>query len=143
MLTSRGGSRSISCDQMVNLGSRTPIERAKRLLAAPTVQSIGTAVLGQLFLLVSGTLIARELGVTGRGQLALVLILLQVSCQLGGLGLPAAVSYVLASSGAVTVRPLFALRRLWFASLVGASLIFVLLVNLSVRAGKIHVDSSV
>jgi O-antigen/teichoic acid export membrane protein len=48
---------------------------------------------GQAVLIISGILAARILGVEGRGYLALLIIFPVVLCQLGGLGLPQAVTY--------------------------------------------------
>ncbi|MBN1364101.1 MAG: oligosaccharide flippase family protein [Syntrophaceae bacterium] len=53
---------------------------------------------GQAVLIISGILAARILGVEGRGYLALLIIFPVVLCQLGGLGLPQAVTYYTATN---------------------------------------------
>ena len=64
----------------------TPLRRA-------AIESVMTGLGGQAVLIISGILAARILGVEGRGYLALLIIFPVVLCQLGGLGLPQAVTY--------------------------------------------------
>jgi O-antigen/teichoic acid export membrane protein len=55
-----------------------------------------TGLLGQLALIPSGVIMARALGVEGRGYLALVMLVPFVLAQYGSLGLPVASTYLLA-----------------------------------------------
>lgn len=71
------------------LNWRTPFARA-------TIGSLFTGIIGQLVLIVSGVLVARTLGVQNRGYLALIVLLPTVLSQLGGIGLPLAVTYYIA-----------------------------------------------
>ena len=64
----------------------TPLRRA-------ATESVMTGFGGQLVLIISGIIAARILGVAGRGYFALLTIFPVVLCQLGGLGLPQAVTY--------------------------------------------------
>lgn len=64
----------------------TPLRRA-------VIESVMTGFGGQLVLIISGIIAARILGVEGRGYFALLTIFPVVLCQLGGLGLPQAVTY--------------------------------------------------
>ena len=64
----------------------TPLRRA-------VTESVMTGFGGQAVLIISGILSARILGVEGRGYLALLIIFPVVLCQLGGLGLPQALTY--------------------------------------------------
>ncbi|HWH11935.1 MAG TPA: oligosaccharide flippase family protein [Solirubrobacteraceae bacterium] len=59
---------------------------------------------GQLTLLASGVFGARMLGVTGRGQLALLLLLSSIVTALGSLGVPLAVTYWTARDGGLSQR---------------------------------------
>jgi O-antigen/teichoic acid export membrane protein len=61
-----------------------------------TVSSGLTGLLGQLALIPSGVIMARALGVEGRGYLALVMLVPFVLAQYGSLGLPVASTYLLA-----------------------------------------------
>jgi len=80
----------MAVSQLISIGFRTafhsPLRRA-------TFESILTGFGGQAVLIISGILAARILGVEGRGYLALLIIFPVVLCQLGGLGLPQAVTY--------------------------------------------------
>jgi len=67
-------------------------ERPKSLLAAVGA-SLGATLAGQTALVVSGVLVARMLGPANRGYLALFVLSTTVLFLLGGLGLPAAVSF--------------------------------------------------
>lgn len=58
--------------------------------------SLGSAVAGQGILVVSGVLVARILGVEGRGELALIIIVPGILAQLGSLGLPFALTHFIA-----------------------------------------------
>jgi O-antigen/teichoic acid export membrane protein len=79
-----------------------------------TIGTVATALGGQAFLVLSGVLAARLLGVEDRGRFALLAIFPLVLAQLGGMGVPLAVTFRVASGrdsarAAVTaVRPLIA-----------------------------------
>ncbi len=62
-------------------------------LLGATAGTLAVSACGQLFLLASGVFGARLLGVTGRGQLALLLLLSSIVTAVGSLGLPLAVTY--------------------------------------------------
>jgi O-antigen/teichoic acid export membrane protein/O-antigen ligase len=64
------------------------------------LSGITSGFAGQASLLVSGVVVARILGVEGRGQLALFALFPTLLVQLGGLGLPAAVTYFVAQEPA-------------------------------------------
>ena len=68
-----------------------PVRRA-------TVASILTGICGQAFLLVSGVLAARILGVEDRGYLALLVVFPTLCSQLFGMGFPQAITYQLAAN---------------------------------------------
>lgn len=74
------------------VGNRLP-------LGDPRVGQLGGTILtsfaGQLALLVSGILSARQLGPEGRGHLALLIIVAVVTVQVTGLGVPTAATYEL------------------------------------------------
>jgi O-antigen/teichoic acid export membrane protein len=61
--------------------------------------SVSAGLAGQACLLVSGILAARVLGPLERGYFALLTLLPVVICEIGGLGMPAAVAYYVASRG--------------------------------------------
>jgi O-antigen/teichoic acid export membrane protein len=71
-----------------------------------TAASVAVALAIQAALMISGPLVARMLGADGRGQLAALVLWPTVIAQLGGLGLPLAVTYELAqgSAGAARVK---------------------------------------
>ena len=68
-----------------------------RISGSGVTSVLATAFLGQALLLLSGPLLARALGPTGRGEFALFLISASVVTQLFGLGLPASVTFHLAA----------------------------------------------
>ncbi|WP_222262071.1 lipopolysaccharide biosynthesis protein [Modestobacter marinus] len=74
------------------------------------VLSLGSGVVNQLALLVTGILAARALGPDGRGTQALFTLLPIVLSQVGTLGLPSAVVYFVGASG-VSPRSLARLLR--------------------------------
>jgi O-antigen ligase/O-antigen/teichoic acid export membrane protein len=65
-----------------------------------SIQSIGAGIAGQALLVVSGPLVARMLGVDGRGELAGLLIWPAVLSAFGSLGIPAACTYFLSNQRA-------------------------------------------
>jgi O-antigen/teichoic acid export membrane protein len=75
-----------------------------RRIGFATAASVLTGLSGQAVLMISGPLVARMLGVDGRGQLAALVLWPTVIAQLGGLGLPLAVTYELAHGSAGAAR---------------------------------------
>jgi O-antigen/teichoic acid export membrane protein len=71
--------------------------------------SVGTGVLAQVVLVVSGVVLARALGPEQRGILALVFVLSALASQVGSLGVPVSVTYWIAREG---VNPRGLLRGL-------------------------------
>lgn len=60
--------------------------------------SLAAGLAGQGLLIVSGVLVARMLGLEGRGQLALIALVPSILAQLGSLGLPFATTYFIAQN---------------------------------------------
>lgn len=77
-----------------------------------TTQSIATGFGGQLLLLISGPLVARILGVEGRGYLAALYVWPGMLAALGTLGIPVACSYFLNNEPSQTKRILGAVYRM-------------------------------
>jgi O-antigen/teichoic acid export membrane protein len=87
-------------------------------------ESLGASVAIQVALFASGIIMARSLGPSGRGDLAVLLILPSVALQLASVGLPAAATYYIAKN-----RPAVGLitRRLVSAAVWQSALTAVLL----------------
>ncbi len=85
--------------------------RASSALQRATAGSLAVSMSGQLTLLASGVFGARILGVTNRGHLALLLLLVSIVTQLGSLGLPLALTYWTAREGGFSRR-----SHLWIVS---------------------------
>jgi O-antigen/teichoic acid export membrane protein len=81
-------------------------------LLRATAQSIAAGVGGQFLLLISGPLVARILGVEGRGYLAALHIWPAMLAVLGTLGIPVACSYFLSSEQGQASRILGAVYRM-------------------------------
>lgn len=92
-----------------------PGRGARGIRQSAILQSMAVAVVGQAMLFVSGPLIARALGVTGRGQYALCLLCVALITQVGLLGLPVAVTHYLASQALprTTAAALWSVRWRW------------------------------
>ena len=88
--------------------------------------SLASGVIGQLMLLVSGVVVARTLGPTDRGYLALLVLLPAVLQHVGTLGLPLATTYFIAKDEAD--EP--AVRRNLFAPVLAQAVVLVLLQGL-------------
>ena len=86
---------------------------ARRQLALATAGSVAAGLAGQTALMVSGPLLARMLGLDGRGYLAALVLWPTLIAQLGSLGVPLAVTYFTAQ-GRGSARGL-ARTALWFA----------------------------
>lgn len=87
-----------------------------------TVHSIGGSLVAQLALVVSGVLVARVLGVSNRGWVALLVLLATVVSLLGSLGMPVAVTYWMARQPRIAPRLAHPLRRFAQAQ-IGLSLV--------------------
>lgn len=85
--------------------------------------SLASGVIGQFMLLVSGVVVARTLGPTDRGYLALLVLLPAVLQHVGTLGLPLATTYFIAKNE--TDEPV--VRRNLFAPVVAQAVVLVLL----------------
>lgn len=73
---------------------------SERLFSSPlrqaTFESVLTGLIGQVVLMISGILVARILGMEGRGYLAMLVLFPVLISQLGTLGLPQATTYYVA-----------------------------------------------
>lgn len=87
-------------------------------LGHPAVAVVASSVVAQLALLVSGPLVVRLLGVSGRGELALVWSVVLGASQLAMLGLPSAVTWFAASRGIDPARIIAELRRGYLVQVV-------------------------
>ena len=101
-------------------------------LRLATVGSVATGLAGQTALLVSGPLLARMLGLDGRGYLAALVLWPALIAQLGSMGMPLAVTYFTAQRR-ISVRSItraalsFAIpQTLLLTALHGAVLLLVL-----------------
>ena len=68
----------------------------RRSLDGSLAGSLATGLVGQLVLIASGILVARALGVEGRGEFAVIALVPSVLSQLGTLGVPLALTYFIA-----------------------------------------------
>lgn len=101
-----------------------------RALRHAVAGSVASGLGGQFGLLISGILLARGLGPTGRGVLALLLLWPIVLFHVGSLGLPVASAYFIARSPTSARAVVSALMRttiLQCASLVGVHIVIVVL----------------
>jgi Membrane protein involved in the export of O-antigen and teichoic acid len=87
-------------------------------LLQATAQSIAAGVGGQLLLVISGPLVARILGVEGRGYLAALYVWPGMLAALGTLGIPVACSYFLNSEPGQAGRILGVVYRMAIAQAV-------------------------
>jgi O-antigen/teichoic acid export membrane protein len=93
------------------------------LRANPSAGALVASLMGQGSLVLSGPATARLLGVTGRGELALLTIVAVLSIQLGGAGLPTAVAFTIAREHASARAVLGMLRGVWLRLCIGASVL--------------------
>jgi O-antigen/teichoic acid export membrane protein len=105
-----------------------------RSIARASLGAIGTSLALQATLVVSGVLGARILGVSDRGYLAFLILVPAVLFQLGGLGLPVAVTFEVArrrdsarAIAGVIARP--ALVQAFVLALLHAGLLYALFRN--------------
>lgn len=92
-----------------------------RLTGSPVVVTVAASFVGQLATAVSGICAARSLGVENRGYLALLVLVPLILVLLGGMGVPAAVTYVVARAGDVRALP----RRIAALAAAQALVVFV------------------
>jgi O-antigen/teichoic acid export membrane protein len=78
------------------------LEESRHQIFFSILQMVATGFGGQLLLLISGLLVARILGVTGRGYLAGLSIWPMLLASLGNLGIPAACTYYLSQASRQT-----------------------------------------
>ena len=98
---------------MVTIITEKKYETNKSLtLLQATTQSIAAGFGGQILLLISGPLVARILGVEGRGYLAALYVWPGMLAALGTLGIPVACSYFLNSEPGQTERILGVVYRM-------------------------------
>jgi len=113
----------------------------RRAIDGAVVGSVATGLAGQLMLVASGILVARALGVEGRGQLAVIVLVPSVLSQLGTLGVPLAVTYYVARDPDGGRRLLRSLAGVICAQVVVLTIVqvgvFWLLVNDDERAAML------
>ena len=79
-------------------------QEGDRRLRLAVAGSVATGLAGQAALMVSGPLLARMLGLDGRGYLASLVLWPVLIAQLGSLGLPLAVTYYIAQERTIAAR---------------------------------------
>src|ERR1700720_2947848 len=85
--------------------------------------ALSAGLFGQATLVVSGPVTARLLGVTGRGNLGILAIVLTLSSQLGAAGLPTAVPYRIPMRRIAAGAVLSAVGPTWVSLCVVAGLV--------------------
>jgi O-antigen/teichoic acid export membrane protein len=100
-------------------------------LRNPSLGSLAASIFAQAMLLLSGPAAARLLGVTGRGEYALLIIIVTFGVFFGGAGLPTAVSYALASQHLPARYVLKAVAATWLrlclaAGALSAAAVFII-----------------
>ena len=105
----------------------------RRSLEGGVAGSLATGLVGQLVLIASGILVARALGVEGRGQLAVIVLVPSVLSQLGTLGVPIALTYFIARDPQGGGTRLRSLTPLISAQIVGLTIAQVGILLLLVR----------
>jgi O-antigen/teichoic acid export membrane protein len=116
-----------------------------RRLRLAVAGSVATGLAGQGALMVSGPLLARMLGLDGRGYLASLVLWPVLIAQLGSLGLPLAVTYHIAQDRAMAARVAHAALRFAVpqALLLTALHAAVLLVILRGEAASIRLAGAI
>jgi O-antigen/teichoic acid export membrane protein len=99
-------------------------------LGGPIPLTVLMSFVSQAFLAVSGVIVARTLGVEDRGHFALLVLIPTILTQVGGLGLPTAVTYYLANPEYNSVEILRNVRRPAIALAAGLVPIQLLLILL-------------
>ena len=97
------------------------------------LESLGAVAGIQVALFASGILLARSLGPTDRGNLAVVLILPEVAAQLVCVGLPSALTYFIARGRPAWVQIIRQLRAVWIVQVAVAVAILIALVEYFLR----------
>jgi O-antigen/teichoic acid export membrane protein len=97
---------------------RRPYFRNRHSLGA-----LSAGLFGQATLVVSGPATARLLGVTGRGQLAILAIVAMISSQVGAAGLPTAVTYIVAMRGISARAVLSTMASTWVSLCIVAGIV--------------------
>jgi O-antigen/teichoic acid export membrane protein len=120
--------------------------RAPSELLRATSRTLVVSAAGQLTLLASGVFGARMLGVTGRGHVALLLLLSSIVTQLGSLGLPLAVTYFTARDGGLSSRSRrrivdFGIRQVVFVTGLHAAILVGLFARSSTTVSEAAVVS--
>jgi O-antigen/teichoic acid export membrane protein len=85
--------------------------------------TVFAGVSGQAMLIVSGVLIARNLGPHARGQLALIPAIAVATSFIAALGLPTAVAFAIAREGEAMIGAVHAVRRLIFCQVAAVYLV--------------------
>jgi O-antigen/teichoic acid export membrane protein len=102
-------------------------------MKSPSAGSLAASIFGQATLLVSGPVTARLLGVTGRGELAMLMIIATLGSVLGASGIPTAVAYAVASQRVPAVCILRVVASTWLQLCFVAGAISAAAVLLIVR----------
>jgi O-antigen/teichoic acid export membrane protein len=105
----------------------------RSILNNPLLGSLAASMFSQGMLLLSGPASARLLGVTGRGEYALLIIIVTFGWFFGAAGLPTAVTYALASQGVPARYILKVVSTAWLRLSLGAGFLSSLAVFLIVR----------
>jgi O-antigen/teichoic acid export membrane protein len=103
------------------------------ILNNPSLGSLAASMFGQGMLLLSGPASARLLGVAGRGEYGLLVIIVTFGGFFGAAGLPTAVTYALASQGVPARYVLKVVSTAWLRLSLGAGFLSSLAVFLIVR----------
>lgn len=99
------------------------VGRLRRSAGHPAARLLRASLLAQVALVVSGPLVVRMLGVTDRGQLALVFAVVLLVSQVGVAGLPAAVTWFVASRRLDAAAFLARLQRQFVRQVVACSVL--------------------
>jgi O-antigen/teichoic acid export membrane protein len=105
----------------------------RSILNNPSLGSLAASVVSQGMLLLSGPAAARLLGVTARGEYALLIIIVTFGSFFGAAGLPTAVTYALASQRVPTRYILKVIASTWVRLCLGAGVLSALAVFLIVQ----------
>ena len=109
--------------------ARTPDVKLRRsILGNPSMGSIAASLFSQAMLLLSGPASARLMGVTGRGEYALLAIIATFGGFFGAAGLPTAIAYALARERVPASYVLKIVAGTWLRLSLGAGLLSALAV---------------
>lgn len=104
------------------------MKAAARFATRPSVGSVAASVLVQGALVISGPLTARLLGLTGRGDLAILVIAASIGSFCGALGMPTAVAYTVSREGLDASVVLRLIAPAWAALCLAAGTVTALVV---------------